>query len=77
MLVTLMIAFWHLGIEFQWWLPSSSCSNWDTNIGSLTEELNNNLMNLVLQTAIYYLQNFLELRLCSGLLFILLQLHFL
>ena len=40
MLVTLMIAFWHLGIEFQWWLPSSSCSNWDTNIGSLTEELN-------------------------------------
>tara|TARA_B100000287_G_scaffold122154_2_gene113962 strand:- start:13796 stop:14296 length:501 start_codon:yes stop_codon:yes gene_type:complete len=44
MLVTLMIAFWHLGIEFQWWLPSSSCSNWDTNIGSLTEELNNNLL---------------------------------
>ena len=41
---TIVIASWHLGIELNWWLPSSSCSEWETNIGSFTDELNNNLL---------------------------------
>lgn len=41
---TLGIAIWHLGIELHWWTQSSSCANWDSNIGSLNEELQNNLL---------------------------------
>ena len=42
---TIGIAFWHLGIELHWWLPSLSCSGIEKNIGSLTEELQNNLLD--------------------------------
>tara|TARA_B100000686_G_C16340148_1_gene737502 strand:+ start:62 stop:502 length:441 start_codon:yes stop_codon:yes gene_type:complete len=41
---TVGIAAWHLGVELHWWLPSSSCAILETNIGSFTEELQNDLL---------------------------------
>ena len=44
MIGTVGIAFWHVGIELHWWLPSLSCSGIEKDIGSFTEELKNNLL---------------------------------
>ena len=41
---TLGIAIWHFGVELHLWMPSTGCSEWDLNIGSLSEELQNNLL---------------------------------
>ena len=46
MISTMGIAFWHLGVELHWWLPSLSCSGIEKDIGSLTEELENDLLDV-------------------------------
>jgi len=43
LLYTISIAFWHIGIESQWWAASLECSGMIENIGSLKEELENTL----------------------------------
>lgn len=45
LLFTIFIAFWHIGIEAQWWAASLECSGMTKNIGSLQEELDNILKN--------------------------------
>jgi len=60
---TIVIASWHLGIELNWWLPSSSCSEWETNIGSFTDELNNNLLESTTASCDILSPKFLEITL--------------
>ena len=43
LLYTVLISFWHIGVESQWWAASLECSGMTENIGSLKEELKNAL----------------------------------
>ena len=38
-LYIIVISFWHIGVELQWWAASLECSGMTENIGTLQEEL--------------------------------------